>query len=135
MVQPPPEVPHERTQLPAVTCEKGTVSTTTWNTQPWTGKTIFNEQLPGQELEHSNISDSFFKMLCSSQRGYLLMFYDKNREKEDRPRTHGLHHLMEIHQAQEQDSQHAQRRVSRHRPDTLAPLPPTRTSWSTNDID
>ena len=61
-------------------------STTTWDSQPWTGQTIFTKQLPGHELEHSHISDCFLKMLnCSSQGGYVLMFYDKRMESENQP--------------------------------------------------
>ena len=61
-------------------------STTTWDSQSWTGQTIFTKQLPGHELEHSNISDCFLKLLnCSSQGGYVLMFYDKRMESESQP--------------------------------------------------
>ena len=61
-------------------------SVRTWSDSPWTGKTIFTKQLPGHELEHGKINDTFLKLLnCSSQGGYVMIFYDKRMETEDRP--------------------------------------------------
>ncbi|CAK9067633.1 unnamed protein product [Durusdinium trenchii] len=38
------------------------------------------------ELEHGKINDTFLKLLnCSSQGGYVMIFYDKRMETEDRP--------------------------------------------------
>ena len=53
---------------------------------PWTGKTIFQKQTAGASLDASQISDSFIQMVnCSSQGGFVLLFYDKRLESEDQP--------------------------------------------------
>ena len=50
------------------------------------GQTIFTKQFPGHELEHGKINDTFLKLLnCSSQGGYVMIFYDKRMETEDKP--------------------------------------------------
>ena len=61
-------------------------SARTWSDIPWTGKTIFTKQLPGHELEHGKINDTFLKLMnCSSQGGYVMIFYDKRMETEEKP--------------------------------------------------
>ena len=58
----------------------------TWKDEPWTGKTFFAKQPPGQELEHTKINDVFLKLLnTSSQGGYAVIYYDKNLETETTP--------------------------------------------------
>lgn len=53
----------------------------------WTGKTYFPKQPEGQVLDHSQINEVFVKMMnCSSQGGYLVMFYDKDLEVSPDPK-------------------------------------------------
>eukprot|EP00435_Cladocopium_sp_Y103_P054634 s153_g17.t2 len=57
-----------------------------WNSEAWTGKTYFGKQPPGHELSASEINDVFLKLLnCSSQGGFVMMFYDKRMETEKTP--------------------------------------------------
>ena len=57
-----------------------------WDGTTWTGKTYFSKVPEGQVLEHQNINEAFLKLMnCSSQGGYIMMFYDKRLETEDQP--------------------------------------------------
>lgn len=57
-----------------------------WDGTTWTGKTYFSKAPEGQVLEHQNINEAFLKLMnCSSQGGYIMMFYDKRLETEDQP--------------------------------------------------
>eukprot|EP00434_Breviolum_minutum_P028347 symbB.v1.2.025078.t1/scaffold2414.1/size128436/6 len=57
-----------------------------WDDTTWTGKTYFSKAPEGQVLEHQNINEAFLKLMnCSSQGGYIMMFYDKRLETEDQP--------------------------------------------------
>ena len=53
----------------------------------WTGKTYFAKQPPGQELPHGEINEMFLKLMnCSSQGGYVMMYYDQELETSKDPR-------------------------------------------------
>ena len=57
-----------------------------WDGTTWTGKTFFPKLPEGQVLEHQEINETFLKLMnCSSQGGYIMMFYDKRLETEDQP--------------------------------------------------
>ena len=57
-----------------------------WLDETWTGKTFFSKQPPGHKLAHGEINEAFIKMLnCSSQGGFVMMFYDKRLELEKQP--------------------------------------------------
>eukprot|EP00435_Cladocopium_sp_Y103_P029748 s1932_g7.t1 len=58
----------------------------TWKESTWTGRTFFGKQPHGHELAAGEINDVFLKLLnCSSQGGFVMMFYDKRMETEKQP--------------------------------------------------
>ena len=57
-----------------------------WDGSAWIGKTYFPKLPDGEVLEPQEINETFLKLMnCSSQGGYIMMFYDKRLETEDRP--------------------------------------------------
>ena len=64
---------------------QGNATTSMWSSTTWTGKTYFAKQPEGQKLDHGDINETFL-MNCSSQGGYVMMFYDKRLETE--PKQH-----------------------------------------------
>jgi hypothetical protein len=57
-----------------------------WSETSWTGATYFGKQPAGHELAANEINDTFLKLLnCSSQGGFIMMFYDKRMEIEKQP--------------------------------------------------
>ena len=62
---------------------QGNATTTSWSSTTWTGRTYFAKQPEGQKLDHGEINETFLKLMnCSSQGGYVMMFYDKRLETE-----------------------------------------------------
>ena len=58
-------------------------TTSLMSSTTWTGKTYFAKQPVGQKLDHGDINETFLKLMnCSSQGGYIMMFYDKRLETE-----------------------------------------------------
>ena len=57
----------------------------------WTGQTIFKKRADGQMIPHSEINDTFLKLLStSSQGGYLVFFYDSLLETTKEPQMISL---------------------------------------------
>ena len=110
----------------------GNATTSPWSSTTWTGKTYFAKQPAGQKLDHGEINETFLKLMnCSSQGGYVMMFYDKRLETE--PSQHDFGDVLEIYEAEKENSKHPFSRVPVfdiwNWPDPLAQISTPGTSW------
>ena len=61
-------------------------ATRTLRDQPWQGSTWFEKIAAGSVLEHGKISEAFLQLMsCSSQGGFLTLFFDRRLETEACP--------------------------------------------------
>ena len=62
-----------------------------WGDSTWTGTTEFTKRKDGSSAPHSEINDTFLRLLCtSSQGGYLVIFYDSLLETSSDPQMISL---------------------------------------------